>query len=101
MTTEIIHQAFCEMIHRHRIHRCLGLTAGHVKVLRHNIRAGRAISVDKKLKLLEKSGWQPGLKQWDDQDLLDLIKLCTRQTDAARDFGPAYILEKFKNSTRN
>jgi hypothetical protein len=100
MITEIINQQFAKMIGTSGIHRTLGITANHVKVLRHRIRHGQKISLDKKIKLLEKSGWDPGDRKWNDQDMIDLIKTCIRCSDAARQLGPGYILEKFKGGTR-
>lgn len=97
---EIIEQAFCQMIGTSGIHRTIGITAGHVKVLRHQVRHGQKISLDKKLKLLHRSGWDPGQKKWTDQDMIDLLKFTARISAAARDLGPHYILSKFKAADR-
>lgn len=96
MIDALIHDAWCQMIGTARIHKKLGITAGHVKTLRHQTRKGRKISLDKKLKLLHLSGWDPGAKQWTDGDMVALLQFNARAGEAALQFGAAYILEKFK-----
>lgn len=97
---EVIDQAFCQMISRSGIHRILGLHRTHVKTLRRQMRLGQGVSLEKKLKLLKATGWDPGSHQWTDQDMMDLVRFCIKQSEAAKAFGPAYILEKWKDSTR-
>jgi hypothetical protein len=95
MIEEIINQAFQEMIATSRIHKKIGLTSIHVKTLRYQIRIGRKITIDKKLTLLKRSGWKYGTAKWTDQDMIDLLKFYDKLPAASRQFGPAYILEKF------
>lgn len=97
MIQEIIDTEFKKMITRHRVHRCLGITAGHVKVLRHQLRKGQRISTDKKLKLLTRSGWDPGTKQWADQDMIALVQFVLKASETTRAFGAFYLFEKWQN----
>jgi hypothetical protein len=96
MIQELIDREFKQMITRHRIHRCLGITSAHVKVLRHQVRTGQRISLDKKLKLLTRSGWDPAAAKWTDQEMINLVQFVLKASDTTRGFGAFYLFEKWK-----
>jgi hypothetical protein len=95
MSEDLIHEAFAAMIRRRAIYKALRLTPGHVKVLRHQVKCGRPISLQKKVKLLKRSGWTAEAYRWRDEDLASLATFILKQGVDARSLGAAYLLEKW------
>jgi hypothetical protein len=97
MIHQSINEAFNKMIGTSGIHKTIGITAGHVKLLRHQVRNGIGISLNKKIRLLQLSGqWDPDERQFTDQDMIDLVRFVLASTEAARALGPGYLFTKWK-----
>lgn len=96
MIQETIDKAFNQMIARPRVHKTLGITASHVKTLRHQIRTNQRVSTEKKLKLLARSGWDPGLATWSDMDMLAVVQHVLKAGPDAKSLGAHYLFDQFK-----
>lgn len=95
MNTDAIHEEFARMINTRMIGRKLGLTAAAVAAIRYKLKAGRTISIDYKMKLLQRSGWRQDERSYTYTDLVNAIRFALRQREAAQLYGPEYIAEKF------
>lgn len=96
MNTTVIDNAFAEMIHRKGVYKSIGITKTYQHQLRHQLRRGIHITYDQKLRLLQRSGWRQDDVQYSRKDLLEAIAFTIRTSAAAREFGPAYVLEKWE-----
>lgn len=92
---QIINQAFAAMIGKYKIWEKIGITRPHVKSLRYQVKHGVPISMDKKFRLLRKSGWQPDHHRWTDADVAGAIRFALQQGKAAKQMGPQYLFEKW------
>lgn len=96
MNTEAINTAFEEMIGRKKIHEELDIPANRVYQYRNQLKKGPEISLDKKLELLRKSGWREDEVKYGHNDLISLLNFYKRTSQAARDQGPEYVIEKWR-----
>lgn len=98
MDLNIINDQFKKLIEKRGIYKSLGQTEVSIRQLRHRLRQGKTISLDLKLALLHKSGWRPENKPYSRKDLVKLLTFYKRTSQAARDEGPEYIIEKWERS---
>lgn len=96
MNIERIDKDFETLIMQRGIYKKLGLTPEEVKYLRHNIRTGKGISIEKKMKVLQKSGWQQDQAEYTRQELIGFAKFVLRSGAAAKELGVAYLFDKWK-----
>jgi hypothetical protein len=95
MNTDIVHIEFEKMIRTRGIAKKVNLTREHVRVLRNQLRKGTFISLDKKCKLLQRSGWRMDDREYTRTDLVSLAKEIIRASESARKLGPEYLVDKW------
>lgn len=100
MHTEILHEAFKEMINKPAIYNTLKISRTHVMYMRWRVRNNLNITLNTKIKYLQKAGYRLEKYQYTDADLMDLVIFSFNVSKEARGFGAAYIIEKWK-SKRN
>ena len=100
MNTDAIEKAFAEMISKKGIDKEIGISYSYLTTLRHKLKHGIAISLEKKIELLQKSGWQQNEASYTRKDLVEAIRFALKQGKAAKEHGPEYILEKFLSSKK-
>lgn len=83
------------MISRPAIHRELRISSNYACLLRYKVRNGIGISIEKKLQLLQRSGWRQSDIQYSRKDLVEAVRLAMRSGSRAREQGPEYLVEKF------
>jgi hypothetical protein len=93
-----IEKAFADLIHTRGIHTTLHISSGQVRTLRFNLKNNINISTDAKLKMLQKSGWRQDDKMYNRADLVSLLNFYKKTSQAARDHGPEYVIEKWEKS---
>jgi len=86
------------MIAKRGIHKELGVTSSDITTMRYRLKHGETISTEKKLQLLQKTGWTQSEKKYDRKDLVSLLKFYSSTSQAARDEGPEYVIEKWEAS---
>ncbi len=97
MNTSSIDKAFREMIGKRCIHTALGTSSGAVRLLRFYLKKGQRISLDKQLQLLKKPGWTESPDGYTRADMMAFAKYYHRSSQAAKEHGPEYLLEKWEN----
>lgn len=95
---EEINKAFASLISERAIHKKLGITSDLVRKYRQFLKKGKTISTDLKLNLLKTSGWRPEATKYTRQDLVSLLNFYKRTSQAARDHGPEYVIDKWEIS---
>lgn len=98
MHTQTIHDAFAEMIRKPAVHHSLNISGTHSRLMRWRVRHNFGISIDTKIKYLQRAGYRLDQFQYTDADLVSLINFTLRSGIQAKEFGPAYILEKWKKA---
>lgn len=93
-----IHEAFCEMIQQPLIQRRMRISGHHARYMRWRIRHGKKISLEIKLKYLQRAGWRLDQFKYTHDDLIDLVRFVIKTGDRARQFGPSYIVEKWEKA---
>jgi hypothetical protein len=96
MNKDVIDKAFADLIFRRGVHQKLRIKSNYIRQLRRRLKFGAPISTDLKLRLLQKSGWIQDQAQYTLQDLVSLLKFYQRTSQAARDMGEEYVIEKWK-----
>ena len=91
-----IDKAFTELINKREIHLKLDVTSDVVRRLRYQVKNNINISTDTKLKHLQKSGWRQTDKIYNRADLVGLLNFYKKTSQAARDHGPEYVIEKWE-----
>jgi hypothetical protein len=100
MNTDVIDKAFSELIHQREIHTQLGISSGNVRNIRYKLAKGLTVSTDTKLKLLQLSGWRQDEEKYNRADLVSLLNFYAKTSQAARDQGPEYVIEKWEGSRK-
>ncbi len=98
INTVAIDRAFSEVIYRRGIHRLAGRTLSSVLRLRYRHRHFNDVSYDMKLFYIRKAGVPMEKYQYTHDDLVELLKFNERTSGQAREFGPAYVIEKWLQS---
>ena len=97
MNTDTIDKAFATLISGRAIHKQLGETSNYIKQLRFKLKNGINVSTDLKLRLLQKSGWKQSEKTFNRAQLVDLLKFYKKSSQATKDHGFEYVIEKWEN----
>lgn len=95
MTTQSIDSAFADLLTRRAVGKTLGISANYVAQLRHKLRTGIPVSLEKKMELLQKSGWRQGDQQYTQKDMVAAVNYALKSSKAAREMGAEYLVEKF------
>lgn len=96
MNTDQINEAFAKLIAQRGIHNQLGISSGDVRTMRNYLANGKNISLDKKTELLKKAGLLQNEKTYVLADLVSLLNFYKSTSQAARDEGPEYVIEKWQ-----
>jgi hypothetical protein len=93
MNLDQINSKFKELVFTYGIHQNLNINSGRVRNYRQYLSKGQRISLDLKIKLLQRAGYtvmsEPGYTR---ADLVDLVEFVHKQGTA---LDPAYAVEKF------
>ncbi len=92
----LLDTAFEQVIYQRAIHHTLGISAESVRQYRKRVKDGDNIPTDTKMALLHKSGWRPAEKDFTRVDLVSLLNFYKTTSQAARDNGPEYVIEKWE-----
>jgi hypothetical protein len=94
MDIEQINKDFADLVNERGIHKKLGIESYHVRTYRQNIKNGQPISLDLKLKLLQKAERlnQEEEKEYTRADLVNLIKWYNAE---GMTHEPDYAVHKF------
>jgi hypothetical protein len=95
MNADSINEHFIKMIATRGIHNTIGVSSGHVRLLRYKLANNIGISTDLKLQLLQKSGWRQDDKVFTQKDLVAAVSFAIRSSASAKAHGAEYIVEKF------
>jgi hypothetical protein len=95
ISTEIIDKEFDRMIHKERIHRKLGMDSSAVTQVRWKLKHGKPVSLDYKIKLLQRSGHRFDLPKFTHKQVVDAIKFALRTSEVAREMGAEYVMQKW------
>lgn len=101
ISTDVIDREFDKMIFKERIHRRLGMTSDAVTQVRHKLKAGKVVSLDYKIKLLQRSGHRFDLPLFTRKEAVELVKFVLRTSELAREMGAEYVMEKWEKSNKN
>lgn len=100
MNVDVIDKEFRRVIMISGAYKKLKISHQHQKLLRNHLRRGINISIDKKIKLLQRFG----VATSDDfiytqKNVIDVIAYVLRASQSAKRLGPHYLLEKFNSPT--
>jgi hypothetical protein len=95
MNTSIIDKAFAELISRRAVHQVLGINSDQVRTMRYKLNNGISISTDIKLRWLQKSGWRQTDRTFSRSEVVAILKLYKKSSQAAKDLGFEYIIENY------
>lgn len=93
-----IDRAFDEVIVRRGIHRVAGRSLPSVLRLRYRHRHFGNVSYNTKLFFISKAGVNMEAYQYSQSDLVSLLQFHERTSGMAREFGAAYVIEKWKQT---
>lgn len=96
MNTDAIDKAFTALLKEKSVYKKLGETDNYIKQLRYKLKNGIGVSMELKLRLLQKSGWRQPDETFSRADLVSLLKFNNRASQATRDLGPEYVIEKWE-----
>jgi hypothetical protein len=99
MTIEIIDTAFRKMISERGSYRRMGISINYSAQLRYKTKKGITISIDLKLRLLQRTGWIPPDSRYTRREMVGAVRFCLSQGLAARDLGAEYLVDKFLSTT--
>jgi hypothetical protein len=95
MDTEEIDKKFNELLAKRGVHNELGIKSSYVTTLRYKLANDIGVSLETKIALLQKSGWNQGDNNFTRKDLVNAVKFALRQSAAAKEHGAEYIVEKY------
>lgn len=98
MNTDVINTAFAKLLSEKLVGPKIGIKYNHAAQLRYNIRNGRGISMDTKLRLLQKSGWRQDDKVYSQKDLVEAVRFVIKQGIEAKAQDAEYLVEKWMRS---
>lgn len=101
MTTDAIHRAFVDLISRRGVHARLGITSADVRNYRYKVKKGLPIRTETKLRLLQRTGYTQSDKEFSRRDLVSLLRFYRTTSQAARDMGEEYVIEKWELTKNN
>lgn len=85
------------MIAERGVHKKIGISNSNVTTLRWKLANGIAVSLERKLELLQRSGWRQDERGYSRKDLVDAVKCALRAGARAKEWGAEYVVEKFLN----
>lgn len=97
MNADRIHNDFERLIFQRGIYKDLRLTAADVKAMRRSVRRGSGLSLDKKLRVLQRSGWRQDAVAFTQADIVAFGKFIIESGASAKELGAAYLFEKWRN----
>lgn len=95
MNTDLVDIEFRKMIMVSGAYKKLGISHQHQKLLRNHLKRGVSISIDKKIRLLQKIGWRSDQFIFTRTDMASFATFILKEGEAAKTLGPQYLLEKF------
>lgn len=96
MNIDNIHNVFEKTILMPGIYRKIGIPKNNVAQYRWKLKRGIKITIDKKLWVLQRAGYRFESLQYTDKDLVDILTFALNASQATRNMGPQYLLEKWK-----
>lgn len=96
MNTDLVDIEFRKMIMVSGAYKKLGISHQHQKLLRNHLKRGLSISIDKKIRLLQKMGWRSDQFIYSRIDLVNFANFIFTQGSSAKSLGAEYLLEKFQ-----
>jgi len=100
MNTEEIHHAFAQLIGERGSGKKMGISATYKGQLAHKLRRGSFIRLDTKVRLLKKAQAMPPEKEFTIEQVMSIINFTATTSRMAREFGAAYVLEKWRLSRK-
>jgi hypothetical protein len=97
MNIDIVDKEFRRVIMISGAYRQLKISHQHQKLLRNHLRRGINISMDKKIMLLQRYGWQNDQYIYTQKNVVDIIAFVLKSSEAAKLHGPQYLLEKYNS----
>lgn len=100
--TDITHinRLFETAIAQPGIHKKLGITAKSVRMMRYNYKRWGRVRIERRVWVLQQLGIKLEAYQYTKTDMVELLKYYQRCSQAARELGIEYVVEKFINSER-
>jgi len=96
MDIDVIDKEFKKLISQRNVGPKLGETNNYIKQLRYKDKNGIGIGMETKIRLLQKSGWKQEDGTFTRKDLVSLLNFYKRTSQAARDMGPEYVIDKWQ-----
>lgn len=96
MNLKQIDEAFAEVVRRPGIYHQLKVKKNNVAQYRWKLKRGIHITLDKKVSILQRAGFNMQVFEFTDKDMVDLIRFVFRTSEAAREMGAEYLFEKWK-----
>lgn len=93
-----IDDLFLKALKRHGAAKELGISVTYKSSLLYKQKNGQRISLDVKVKILKRAGLLPDGVFFSRADVISIINFTIRTSQAARDFGAAYVLEKWQST---
>lgn len=100
ISTEIIEKAFEEMIFQEKIFRKLDISCDAVTQVRHKVKTGKHITLDYKIKLLQRAGYRFDYPEYTRKEMAELVKFVLNTSEKAREFGAEYLIDKWRQSRK-
>lgn len=101
MNVGIIHTEFERVVNLRGINHKLGVSKSVVAQYRWKLKLGINITLDKKLRVLQKAGCRLEVYEYTDADMVKAIEYTLKASQHTRAMGAAYLLEKFKQCERS
>jgi hypothetical protein len=74
----------------------MGISHQHQKLLRNHLKRGIQISIEKKIRLLQKTGWRSDQFIYSRTDMVNFAIFILKQGSSAKTLGGEYLLDKFE-----
>jgi hypothetical protein len=98
MNIDIIDKEFRRVIMIRGAYRALKISHQHQKLLRNHLRRGIFISIDKKIRLLQRFGVSINDDYiYSHKNAIEIISFVLKASESAKQLGPEYLLEKFNS----
>lgn len=98
MNADLIDIEFRKAILTSGAYRQMKISHQHQKLLRNHLKRGINISLDKKIKLLQRMGWRSDQFLFTRTDLMLFGQFILKQREGAISLGIGYMVEKFLNT---
>lgn len=71
------------------------ITRQHQLLLRYHLKKGIPISLNKKLRLLQRTGWRQPEHSYTHRQLVEAVRFALKASAAAQAHGAEYLVEKY------